>query len=237
MPGCGFVGGEPPARSPEAIGIAERHLSRSRVYRLMSSVFAAEPTAAFLEELTRAAELTDELSSPAEAELLRSVGAPADSGLQSRLQQVRTEYAELFIGPRPPLAPLYESVYIGFPNRLFTDVTRDVRAVYERNGFCVARRNAIPDDHLALELEFMARMAEVCSSDATAETNADLETSLRVQESFLTKHVSRWLPLFLERIEQAYCSDYYRAWTRFVATFVEDDLQNMKKWLPMSSEA
>ena len=133
---------------------------------------------------------------------------------------VRTEYAELFVGPRPPLAPLYESLYAGFPRRLCTETTRLVRRAYEESGLEVRKRNHVPDDHLGYELEFLACL---CEDEARAVEQGDHEgerASIAAQHAFLSEHLTTWIELFCARVEAASCSDFYRAWARFAASFV-----------------
>ena len=60
----------------------------------------------------------DDLRRPSEAgfyAFLKELGQSEDGDLR---RTIASEYAELFVGPRPPLAPLYESVYLGSPSRL-----------------------------------------------------------------------------------------------------------------------
>ena len=200
---------------------------RAGLYRLASSVFLRELSDDELDNLIRTAR--EALASEAgwvlacERELLEKVAQydeRAEDGLGTR---IRTEYAELFVGPRPPLAPLYESLYRGQPRRLYTDVTRGVRDAYERAGLTVERRNKIPDDHVGYELGFMARLCEqqACALDEGAFDAA--AACAGVQQEFLSEQLAQWMPLFSERVGQAECSDFYRAWAQFVAAFVAED--------------
>lgn len=212
---------------------ADNDRLRSMLYRLTASVFIAEPTAESLTALFDVARDQGKKVSRWEKELLHCVGAYSGIEIAVALTEIRTEYAELFLGPRPPLAPPYESLYIGYPNRLFTDVTRQVRRVYEENGFEVVKRNRVPDDHLGFELEFMARLAAECAEDLELNAIDAARKSLELQKTFLSDHLARWLPLFYERVKDAQCSPYYEAWAKFTMHIVDDDMRYLS--LPVRS--
>lgn len=214
----------------------EQTLYRGALYGAAAQAFREEPSNEGLAAIVQMAVSALAEGFPVGAEAL--VGQAAEERLMRTLAayaprlasdprlgtSVRSEYAELFLGPRPALAPYYESLYVGYPKRLFTQVTRAVRAEYERAGLAVEKRNSVPDDHLAYELEFMARL---CLLQAAALQQGNEEESSRlylVQRGFMERHLGVWTQPFLQRIEAAPCADYYRAWTRFVNDFVLEDL-------------
>lgn len=72
---------------------------------------------------------------------------------------VRRDVQRLFTGPGHLLAPPYESVHLNRSGLVFEEETLAVRAVYRRHGLQFERRQREPDDHVALELEFLATLA------------------------------------------------------------------------------
>lgn len=200
---------------------------RATQYALLAQVFQHEPTEEFLQELIAAASSVDDplqTSIPEnEAQLLRRLDRYfAQEGRDVR-QAISIEYAELFIGPRPPLAPIYESLYLGSPRRLYTDVTRSVRAFYEQHGFEVSRKNRIPDDHLGYELEFMARLCAVTLESVG--DSSSLEYLIESQRQFLETHVQCWIGLLRERIEAAVPNGYYLVWIKYAEDYIKEDIQ------------
>ena len=202
---------------------------RAGLYRSASASFQREPTDEELAVLVGAAGAgvaSGAWTFSCERDLLEHLASYDVVG--ARLgTRVRTEYAELFVGPRPPLAPLYESLYVGSPRRLCTDVTRHVREAYERCGLRAEACAHVPDDHIGYELEFMAVLCERQADAAVAGCFEEEKACLSHQARFLVEHLAVWTTPFRERVERAACGDYYRAWARFVDAFVAEDA----RWL------
>ena len=198
---------------------------RAGIYRLASSVFMFDATEEGLANQIQAAVAADDDSfiRPCEKVLFSYLRGFYGADIAALREKVATEYAELFVGPRPPLAPYYESVYLGANPRLFADLTMRVREQYKAQGFQVDRRNKVPDDHIGYELAFMA---ELCEREAKAHEAGDTEAAVAsqiAQDNFLAIHLGVWAGLLANRIASAWCADYYEAWARFVEAFVADD--------------
>ena len=211
--------------SPHAAELAETARYRESMYRSAAAAFTQEPSEEQLGQLVDVALAAGEGGYVRESErqLLSHLRQYEGADFAVLRTQVATEYAELFVGPRAPLAPLYESVYVGPLHRLNTDVTMQVRRFYERMGLEVVKRNTVPNDHMGLELEFMAAL---CAREAQAWGSGDVDEAqmLRDEEAaFLKEHLGMWTDAFAARVSEAYCADYYDAWTRFVQTFVAEE--------------
>jgi TorA maturation chaperone TorD len=96
--------------------------------------------------------------------------------------KARSDYVRLFIGPGKPLAPPWGSVYLSIDKLLFTEETLKVRLFYEKYGMKAAKKYQEPDDHIGLELEFIAYLAEQSKADAAREFAAE----------FIAPWISRW---------------------------------------------
>jgi TorA maturation chaperone TorD len=136
---------------------------------------------------------------------------------------VASEYADLFVGPRPPQAPMYESVYLGTPKRLFTEQTMLVRHFYARCGLAVVKSDKVPDDYLPYELELISSLA---LREADAAGRGDVrgaDEARELQLEFLRAHLGRWMEPFSCRVIQAESSDFYAALVAFARDFIADD--------------
>lgn len=198
---------------------------RAEIYTLASSVFTYDVTEEGLAHQVEAARTADGESCvrACEARLFEHLRGYAGADLKELRRTIATEYAELFVGPRKPLAPYYESIYLGANPRLFADVTMRVREAYRDQGFEVDRYAQVPDDHIGYELAFMG---EMCMREAAAHEAGDRRAAIDcqvVQCNFLSLHLGVWAGFFADRVQAAWCADYYAAWARFVEEFVADD--------------
>ena len=206
-------------------GAAEFARYRAEIYRLASSVFMYDVTEEGLTAQIEAAATADDSSCvrPCEATLFEHLRSYVGCDVAKLRTQVASEYAELFVGPRKPLAPYYESIYLGMSPRLFADVTMRVRDSYRDQGFEVDKISHVPDDHIAYELAFMS---EMCAREADALDGGNRMQAAEcqaVQCNFLAVHLGAWAGFFADRVEAADAANYYAAWARFVERFVEDD--------------
>jgi TorA maturation chaperone TorD len=72
-----------------------------------------------------------------------------------RLNDLRVDYAALFIGPGELLACPYGSVYLERGRRLYGETTREVEEIYAEAGLHPAKGDGVVADHIAVELEFL----------------------------------------------------------------------------------
>ena len=198
---------------------------RQAIYRNLSALFLDAPSAETLDELIQAAcaVVEEDARRASEADFYAYLRKLAGRDLEELRVQVASEYAELFVGPRPPLAPLYESVYLGSPNRLFTEQTMSVRRFYERCGLAVVKDGKVPDDHVAYELELMATLVSREADAIEAGRPAVVLELQRLQREFLVVHLGGWLGLFAARVAEAPCAGFYGALARFARDFVTED--------------
>ena len=108
----------------------------------------------------------------------------------------RSDFMRLFIGPGKVLAPPWGSVYMSVDKLIFTEETLNVRRYYERNGRIVKEKHHEPDDHIGLELEFIADLLENNQTDTVRD--------------FVGKYVIPWVSKWNDDIQKHARTDYYR---------------------------
>lgn len=89
------------------------------------------------------------------------------------------DFSRLFVGPGKLKAPPYESSYRNEYAIVMQDETLSVRRAYLAQGLQLRKLNVEPDDHFALEFEFLTEMLRRGNQEAYAR--------------FLKEHVSFWL--------------------------------------------
>ncbi len=115
------------------------------------------------------------------------------NGLEEKeiIDEIMIDYTSLFLGPGRPKAPLWESVYRTPERKIFGLSTYEVRETMRQDGFESLGKNKQPEDHLGLELMFLA---------AVSEKIADSQVGVRYliiqkQVCFIEEHLLSWINL------------------------------------------
>ncbi len=208
-----------PADLPGSDPSARTARERSGLYGFLAEVFRAEPTAALLRRI-RNGRLAETLTA-AGAHLGDSLAGRPEAAL---LEDLAVEYTRLFLGPGPHVQP-YAAVYLdGEGASLCGPAAVWLRDFMERAGFALAPEHRDLPDHVSVELEFMARMAE---REARAIERSDHETAAEcrhIQKAFLDHHLGRWLPEFCGHAAEHAELTFYREMARLAGHFVESEL-------------
>jgi putative dimethyl sulfoxide reductase chaperone len=126
------------------------------------------------------------------------------------LSELQADYTRLFVGPGKVLAPLWESVYYGEERLTFQEETLDVRRWYQRFGLELVNLYHEPDDHIGLELAFLAHLAGKALAALEAGDQAGFHSFLQAQKQFLTGHPLRWVFDWCALVEEQCRTDFYR---------------------------
>ncbi|MBI4753976.1 MAG: molecular chaperone TorD family protein [Betaproteobacteria bacterium] len=195
-------------------------LGRSRMYWLLSGVFLAPPAAVTLERMAAAVRglLADEVEELAPA--LEQLGGALEDRDPGRIESLAAEYTRLFGGLRegwgPP--PPFESVWRDSP--FCGEVTVAVLRAYEEAGFAGIDEAAGPQDHLGVELKFMALLCHE-ESAAWGAGAAAARRWLEREHTFLRRHLSAWAPRLFDAVRQQAREPYFRATAMLAAAFLE----------------
>ncbi|MBM3150148.1 MAG: molecular chaperone TorD family protein, partial [Chloroflexi bacterium] len=120
------------------------------------------------------------------------------------------EYASLFLGAGRHLVFPYESVYTSAERLMMQEARDAVLLEYRREGLDRSKEFKEPEDHIAIELEFMFYLCQkTIESMGKGDKEASL-TFLKKQKDFLQRHLMVWVPDFCEDLEQATESDFYK---------------------------
>lgn len=127
------------------------------------------------------------------------------------LADLQDDYLRLFIGLDTVLAPVWESVYFNEEHLVFQEQTLAVRQWYARYGAEIERLHKEPDDHIGLEMIFVAYLAQRALSDLEREDKAAFKADLTAQGQFLSEHLLRFAPAWYELVEENASTDFYQA--------------------------
>lgn len=144
------------------------------------------------------------------------------------LLDLARDYAKVFCGAcstRGQSAYPFESVYTSEERLLMQDARDEVIEQYRAAGFMAKESWHEPEDHIALELEFMARLSEQ-TFDALKKGEPDTaDALLRWQSEFLEQHLLNWVPAFVEDIARLASTDFYRGLALITSGFLSADFE------------
>ena len=107
----------------------------------------------------------------------------------------------------------------------------EVRNTYRRFGLIPEGYPHVADDSLALELHFMALLAQRSLDAFYAGKNEDLAADLTGSEEFLDKHLLVWIPKFLERMKGARSNILYPQMCLVLDEFLRKDAGTVREIL------
>ncbi|HLJ58725.1 MAG TPA: molecular chaperone TorD family protein [bacterium] len=206
---------------------------RAALYATLSGVFARELTqegwARLCNTSTRESlrELAVDCGIEAEATALLQCLAAADGqDPAATVEELAVDYARLFIGPGPGLAPPYESVYTTPTRRFYGEALSQISELLRSEGIQVGEEFGAPADHLAVELAIMRYLVERGEARG-GERDPVQAAEWRRQLEFLEGHLLPWVPRWAADVERAGATDFYRA----AAGMLEGYLRRDQTWL------
>jgi TorA maturation chaperone TorD len=187
--------------------------NRCSMYGFLARIYRVEIDQEFLDRMA-AMHLSAEVDAPEISQGYAMLKGFLQGRRESAVTDLAVDYARIFLGAglagRTGAYP-YESVYTS-PHRLVMQEARDeVLQLYRAEGLDRAQEFNEPEDHLALELEFMAYL---CRRTAEALKDGDEDGALaylQKQHEFLAKHLLGWVPAFCEDVRRLAREDLYKA--------------------------
>lgn len=128
--------------------------------------------------------------------------------------EICVDYTRLFIGPGIVIAAPWESVHFSEERLTFQVQTLQVREWYRRFGLQAEKLYQEPDDHIGLQLEFLAHLARCALAAMEQKDNLELEKLLKAQHDFMTEHPIKWAPQWFDLVAENAHTDFYRGMAR-----------------------
>lgn len=193
-------------------------VARTYIYRLAQMLFGSEPSIELLNQLF--SEVTDEALSLYEAGDTSGALRQAHEGIQKLgrtytnnptrfLETAQRDYAHLLVGPEDLKAPPWECVYRTKERVLFQEVTLKVREAYRAQNMLPSRYPHVSDDHVAIELDFMGKLAAKAQDAFDAGDCAECLRLLGAQRAFLVDHLMAWTPAYATDVADAAPNSLY----------------------------
>ena len=205
--------------------------NRARVYTLLSRCYEREMDAAFAKELTEAALESDNAELAGGFAALQANLAECD---EDALELLAVVFDRAFFGMGPRTAQKafpYESVYTSEGGLMMQDAYSEVLHVYRAAGFAKTPGFTEPEDHLAVELSFMALLCGRAVEALRAGDEAGAERQLRAQHEFVQGHLLNWVVLFVSDMRKAAEEGFYFDLASFTEAYLQADAAELSEVL------
>lgn len=133
------------------------------------------------------------------------VAAQDETAFEAFYRELRQDYAYLFYMAPASGVSAYESVYRSDDGTLFGPTTLEVRAVYTAFGCALESNASEPDDHLGIELAFLAKLFSLALEDGE-----EARRALDAAADFVSCHVLTFSREALHRMHESARSVFYR---------------------------
>lgn len=214
----------------ELLGILQ---DRCTNYAFLARMYREEASAdllqRMLDDLLQAEEAPGDgdITDDGQAMLERFVRGLAGADLKAVESELAAEYAGLFLSAgKHPVYP-YESVYTSQEHLVMQKARDEVVAIYRQEGLSRSEALHEPEDHIAIELEFMARLCQKSVEALEAGDRAACVAHLGKQRAFLIQHLLVWAPAFADDVERAAESDLYRGVARLSKDFLAEEQETI----------
>lgn len=196
--------------------------SRETYLRLLSRLYASEVDTKLFKELVQSS-FPEDCDDVAMAKGYRLISSYLHSATLDPITDLAVDYARVFLGAgiqESKAAYPYESVYTS-PKRLMMQDARDqVLAAYRTHGLDKSDSVDVPEDHIALQCDFLAHLSHQTIGAFDLQDWARVSSSLIEQQNFLTAHLLNWVPQFCEDIQKYAQTDFYKGLAKITAGFL-----------------
>jgi len=147
--------------------------------------------------------------------------------MSESLSDIAADYAALFAGVKKLPAPPWESCYVSGKRQVCTEVTESVRLAYLQACLYLESRDAQPEVHIGLELQFLGVMwGRIAAALEAGENDLALEISAQ-RWDFIAGHLSRWASEFCNDLERAAGTEYYRSLARLTRRLLDHEIERL----------
>jgi TorA-specific chaperone len=216
------------------------HQFREMFYLFLSRSFSREVDKPFLQSLFDVSNsLQDSLKNIEESSLTRgrellktfcSEIRGADEEVV--LGDLARHYAFMFLGVGPENVALCESAYRNERGLLFQNAYFDILEKYREVGLGKREDFPEPEDHLSLELAYMAHLGRRSISSIETGKEEEVDKYLQYQRNFLRDHLLPWIPLFARGLSEISPSTFYEALACLLKGYIKIDFEFLDSLLP-----
>lgn len=205
--------------------LASINEGRAKTYALLSRLFAKEADQQLLETM-RAMRFPASTGNSKLDEGHRLIVGQLSTLWENSLSELAIDYTRVFLGggiDGYSAAYPFESVYTSSRRLLMQDARDEVLALYRSEGFDKVQSWTEGEDHIALELEYMQRLAERTQEAIICGDEDEAFRLAEVQMAFLRDHLAGWTPMLTDDIMRFAQTRLYRGLAFATEGFLEVD--------------
>lgn len=128
-----------------------------------------------------------------------------------QLDELAMDFASIYLNHRYRVSPC-ESVWFDDEGLMLQEATFEVRKYYQQYGLKAENWRIFPDDHLLLQIQFVAHLLAVDESKETLATLA----------CFLDEHLLCWINKFAAKVSERCVTDFYAGLNILTAQYLEE---------------
>lgn len=215
--------------------IRERQLTLNRnrrlIYAFLSKMYEKEVTVELLKELSSEdssilrvgdlIDLDDDGFRKGFEMLARYLKSVSGRDLNEVKLELAVEYANLFLGVKGKPAHPSESVYRSEDQSMYQEPRDNALHTYWKAGVDKVKEYTEPEDHIAIELQFMEYLCRKTVEASEKNENEEVRRYLQIQKEFIGDHLSSWIPQLTKDILEAAEADFYKGIAYITNAFVE----------------
>ncbi|MDU4695074.1 MULTISPECIES: TorD/DmsD family molecular chaperone [Paenibacillus] len=203
--------------------------TRGMVYQLLMDFLSRPPRMSLIAQWRRKVERNPKAGiSKGGRRLMAYLESIPEEGFRSVCHQEAKEYERLFSG-REAIIPSCESLFRSRREGAGAMAcSSEVRKLYMDNAVVFNKLNGERDDHIALELEFMAVLAEGMLAKANLQQSCLALADAQIH--FLESHLLKWAQPFAQELLQATKSPLFTGLAEMMDEFLVSDLQQLRAW-------
>ena len=199
--------------------------NRSRTYRFLSRLFRREVDAEMLRTLKQI-DYPADTGTPEIDEGHYRIAKFLSNEWPDVLTLLAKDYVLCFIGygmESHSAAYPYESVYLSEKHLMMQSARDEVLAVYRSQGVDKQADWKEGEDHVALEFEFMAILADRAAAAVQAGEDARYDELMAVSAGFMEDHILKWVPTMLDELDHRAKTGFYLGLAYVAKGFLKAD--------------
>ncbi len=203
--------------------IAQLAANRAGLYGLLARLYESEVDAELLAQMA-GAELGVETGEPELGDGYRMLSDYLAHLGPNAVTDLAVDYARVLLGAGiigDRAAYPYESVYTSPDHLIMQDARDEVLALYREEGLDKSEELDVPEDHVGLELEFMAHLCRKTQEALLQNDGSAAAAAVAKQKAFLEGHLLRWVPAFCSDILTYAETDFYKAIARITRGYLQ----------------